>query len=273
MILAMKFNPMYLIVLTLMVGAITFSCEKTEDTPETTDIEDTANDLTALEDLTANIEADLDDIEETGGEPCVVVTVMPDDGSFPRTVTYDFRDGCVNKNGRDRRGIIQVVYSDSVRLPGSTRTVTFQDFFIDDAQITGTKVLTNESATAGRLTAINRNVDLTITFPDNTTASWKQDQMYSIIEGGDTRTIFDDVFQYSASATGTNREGQSFSTEITEPLVRQRICPWIQSGIRTFSVGDGTASIDYGDGACDQFATLTDQDGASREIRIRVWWK
>jgi hypothetical protein len=274
MIQAMKFNPVKLIATLLFIGAITFSCEKTEDTPANADLdEDTAMDITTLEDLTASVEAEIDDSEENNSAPCVDVTISPDDGTFPRTKTIDFGEGCVGKNGRTFRGIIQVVYSDTARNPGATRTVSFQDFSIDDAQITGSKVLTNVSEEAGRLTAISRNVDLNVLFPNAESASWKLDQVYQIIEGAETWTRLDDVMELTGSASGIDREGNTFTTTITEPLLRRRTCPWIGKGIRSVTVNGENFTIDYGEGDCNRVAILTNDENESKEIRIRSWWK
>jgi len=274
MIQAMKINPMKWIAALLFLVAITFSCEKTEDTPANADLdEDTAMDITTLEDLTASVEAEIDNTEENNSEPCVAVTITPDDGTFPRTKTIDFGDGCVGKDGRTFRGIIQVVYSDTVRNAGATRTVSFQDFSIDDAQITGSKILTNVSPEAGRLTAIGRNVDLTVSFPNGESASWKLDQEYQIIEGADTWTRLDDLMELTGSASGTDREGNTFTTTISEPLLRRRTCPWIGKGVRTVTVNAKAFTIDYGEGDCNRVAILTNEENESREIRIRSWWK
>ena len=70
------------------------------------------------------------------------------------------------------------------------------------------------------------------------------------------------------SAQGTNFEGENFSMTITTPLIKSAGCFFITQGVQEISpAGKSTRVIDYGDGTCDDIATVT-VDGESKEITI-----
>ncbi len=205
---------------------------------------------------------------------CATITVAPEDRSFPRTITINFGEGCEGPRGHVLQGIIDITISDSLYLPGSTRTLSFDNFFVDGAQIEGTRTLINLGKDAEGNLSRSRDVALTITFPDNTQAKWTASHTLVQIEGGMTpRLLADDVFQLTGSSSGTNRKGGSYNASIIDPLMKNRKCPWIQSGMRTITINGTTCTIDYGSGLCDLFATVTLESGESKRILIQPWWK
>lgn len=205
---------------------------------------------------------------------CPTVTVEPDDATFPRTITIDFGGGCEGPNGRIRKGKIIVTQSDAIWVEGSVRTATFDDFFIDDAQLEGVRTIVNEGADAnGNLTFSRTVVDGKITFPNGTSTTWESNYQLTQTEGGQTPLILsDNVFEVTGSANGVNRNGQAFTATIDEPLVKNKLCPWVSEGLITLTIDSKTLSLNYGSGTCDNKATLTLPSGAEKQIVIRRWW-
>ncbi|MDW3194355.1 MAG: hypothetical protein R8G66_18410 [Cytophagales bacterium] len=187
-------------------------------------------------------------------------------------ITIDFGDGCEGKRGRVRSGKIIVTYDGNRRTEGSFRSVTFDNFFVDSTQVEGTRTKTVTAVDAENL-SITVDITLTggkLTFGDGTSATREaqKTRVWSFDASGDHVTTV------SGSASGVNREGVSYSMAITEDIVFQRAC-WRAgvfvpvSGVKMFTVGESTATIDYGDGECDNLATKT-QDGVSEEIELSV---
>jgi hypothetical protein len=68
----------------------------------------------------------------------------------------------------------------------------------------------------------------------------------------------DDVYLIEGSTTGTSARGSSYSAVITTPLRKANACPWIESGVVTITPRNKkTRTIDFGDGTCDNKATVT----------------
>lgn len=271
----MKKNLIFLF-LPLALALFFTACQK--DQNDGADVQtNTSMDVLTAQDLIQDTEDEIDLILETRGPEqgdCPTVTITPGDGTFPRTVVIDFgTEGCEGPNGRVRKGIIQVVVTDTMINPGATRTATLIGFSVDDVQIEGTKTLENTGLNdLGQLTFTRTVADASLTFPNGDVAEWNAAHVMTRIEGADTPQRFDDVWQITGGSDGVNRQGQAFTAEITVPLVKPNACPWIVSGTRTVTVNNLSWSLDYGDGACDKIATLTRPNGTTKTVLIRRWW-
>jgi hypothetical protein len=262
-------------------GALLFTaCKKDETTAVQTEQFVASEDQTTADNLYQDVDDQVDEAIETrgGGDPtsvCPVITITPDDGSYPRTMTIDYgTDGCPGPGGRTRKGQVVVVLSDTLIQPGATRTVNFVDFYIDDAKIEGTRTLLNEGFDANGNIKLNRTVtNGKITFPNGEYATWEAAHIVQQVEGGNTpNVVLDNVFEITGGSSGVNRHGKSFQVTITEPLVKKRGCFWIVEGVKTLTVETKTATIDYGDGTCDNKAEVTLPNGTTKEITIKRWW-
>ncbi len=227
----------------------------------------------ALEDADVISDAGFDSFSEASGRgirdeilDCAAVT----HDTINNVITIDYgEDGCEGRRGRLRKGKIIIEYQGRRFAVGAFRRVTFEDFSVDSTYIEGTRThtVTSVDADAGTVT-----VDITleggkITFDDGTFATrdasrtrvWNQSD-------GTTRL--------TGSASGVNREGENYSMVITEELVFARDC-WggrvfvPVSGIKAYTVGENSWTLDYGDGACDNLATVTNGD-VTEEIVITL---
>ncbi|MCB0643761.1 MAG: hypothetical protein KDC44_19070 [Phaeodactylibacter sp.] len=259
----------------LLPGLFFTACQK--DSSANPELTTTSEDVATFQTLVQETDEEIDyQLETRVGDPendCPTVTVSPDDGSYPRTVTIDYgQEGCEGPHGHIRKGVIEVFLTDSMSMVGAERTVSFLDFSIDDVQILGSKVLVNMGPNADDQPTAGRTVELQFLFPNDQEASWSASQTITLIEGSSTTAFLDNVWQIEGSGEGINRNGVPFSSQIVEPLIKPRSCPWIVSGIRTVTVNDLQRSLDFGDGECDRKATLTRADGSTLEILIRRWW-
>lgn len=163
---------------TALVLAVLFTaCKKDESTIVTAEQLTAAEDQTTANDLYEDVDDQVDDAIETrgGGEDCPTVTLVPADGSYPRTMTIDFgTDGCTGPDGRVRKGQIVVNLTDTLSNEDAVRTATFVDFYVDDAHLEGTRTLTNTGLDDnGNRTFTRTVVGGKITYPDGEVASWK----------------------------------------------------------------------------------------------------
>ncbi|MBI4645713.1 MAG: hypothetical protein HY738_03710 [Bacteroidia bacterium] len=275
-------NSIFLIALALILAGsllLTSSCRKSRlNNKDTT----TASDNTAVENLFDDI---YQSVEETSQENttkllneytfgnCATVTVTPawPDTTFPKTVTIDFGTSyCTGTDGRERKGKIVYTMTGRYRSQGTVITVTPQDFYIDDYKVEGTKTITNNGRNSNNNLSYTVTVsNAKITTPDNKEITWNSTRIREWIEGGNTQyVILDDVYSITGSASGVNREGRSFTVTITEALRIELDCRWIVKG-KVEIVPDElkTRVVDYGDGTCDNDATVTIGD---REFTIQL---
>jgi hypothetical protein len=266
----------------LLAFTLTFvACNKDENlSPE--EAITTSEDLTTVQNIVQDTEDEVDAIMEgveletiVTTDDCPTITVTPEDGSFPRTVTIDYGlEGCEGPRGRWRIGQIVVTQSDFMYNEGAVRTVTFVGFSIDDVQVAGTKTLTNNGLNADGFPSLTRTVEgAMLTFPNGTQVSWEANHTLTQIGGFNTNVVIDNVFEVTGGSSGVNRNGVAFSVTIIEPLIKSKNCPWIEAGVKEYTFGDRTRTLDYGAGSCENLATVTLANGNTRTIRIRPWWR
>ena len=154
----MKKQIVFLAGLVLLVAAVFTACRKDDTQSAATELElqTTSTDLATVEDLSEQGEVDADQaIEERGGGPntgCPTITSTAPLGTFPNTITVDFgTDGCLRPNGRTLKGQIIIEQSAQLNVQGATRTVTYQDFFVDEVKVTGTHTAINNGLNAAGL--------------------------------------------------------------------------------------------------------------------------
>ena len=258
------------------------SCEKNESTVDFANFE-SDQDISTAQNLIEDIEDqealgmdEFDDLTKGGGPlpDCAELTWLNDKGTYPNMLTIDFGiDGCTGINDRVRKGQIIIDISAPLKEAGAVKTVSLVNFSIDDVQITGSKTATNNGKDDSAHRSFTRTVDIQLLFPDATSVTWQASHTVTQLGGLDTPIRADDVVEIAGYSSGSNRNGASYHAEITLPLVKERTCPWIVSGERFLEVNDNVRTINYGLGTCDPFATALNDNGDTKQILLRKWWK
>jgi hypothetical protein len=193
---------------------------------------------------------------------CKTITIdKPGDTiNWPKTITVNYGDACIGENGRVRKGKIIIVVSSKVSSPTFSRTITFDNFFIDGFKIEGTKII----AKAGKNDSGNPLFTITltngkITSPEGKIVTKEFTRTREWVTGYNTpRNRWDDEYFVSGTASGTDRNGASYTKLIVLPLHVKNICPWVVSGsVKISKTGKSDAVLDYGNDVCDRIATVT----------------
>jgi hypothetical protein len=202
-------------------------------------------------------------LESRSNPSCPTITSTAPRGTFPNVITFDFGSGCTTDKGRFHSGKIIVEQSDSMIHDGAVRKTTFVDYGIDSLKMkNGVVTLTNNGKDANGNRKFTRKItDMSVTGPKGellVNASHTRTQ----IKGADTPDKGDDVWKIQGETIGsTPNDKVVYSAVITEALIRKNDCPFIVSGKETFTRKGRTAILDFGDGSCDRFATLTLENG------------
>ncbi len=263
--------------LTLAIIGLFSACEREQTDIPLLDAITTSEDVLAVQDVMEDNDAEIDERFEFRSGPggCPTVTVTPEGNAFPKTIIIDYgATGCTGPRGRLRQGQIRVQQSAPMSQAGASRTITFNNFRVDGALVEATITLTNSAVDAQGNITLNRNVtNGRITYPNGQTATWTSAHVIRQTAGGNTPNPNDNAWEVTGAMSGVNRRGTSFEVAITQPLIKAAGCNWIVSGVKVFSVGNQTRTLDYGNGACDNDATLTLANGRTRTVRIRGWWR
>ena len=269
-LIAMKYNLLKLSFLLAIVVFLT-SCQKEEIDTDSTSAQDQSDSEQVMEEMEDDVL--LRTIEEgyTSSTNCPTISYQNPAGTFPNVITLDWGTGCTGQDGRFRSGALVVDVSDSYFTAGSVRTITSQNYSVNSWLVEGTRTVTNLGENADGQMQWNVVVNnASITDPDGNVGTWSTDRIRTQIDGAETESLLDDSYEITGTASGVNRNGNSYSAAITVPLIKNFDCRWVSSGqIEITGQGGRTRSLDYGNGDCDNKAIVTFANGSQREITVR----
>ena len=262
----------------LIAAAFAVSCTTSDLEPEPLTIDDAnvaadlvaAADFEEVDDITANMmaitEGSLGGRVDGGGhdDRCSCADVTHDKEN--QTITIDFGDGCAGPNGVVRAGKIIIKYDGMRFVPGSYWVTTFEDFYVNDRHIEGTRTVTNISEDIFAEPKFHIVLEGgKVTWPDDTYATREADKI-RVWKRADN-PLLDEVHVLAESITaGINREEVRYSTFVKEDLVFKRMCRGAKrgripvAGVKEVTLGDRVFTVDFGDGECDTIVTITSGD-------------
>lgn len=201
---------------------------------------------------------------------CATVTL--DTNARPRVLTIDFGNtNCKGKDGRYRRGKILISFNGRYWKPGTLITYRFDNYFVNDNQISGSKTIINRGLNKKGHLIFTTEIIGIITKKDNGgTISWTSKFIREWASGMKTPNDHkDDIFLITGTSHGVRSNGVAWESKIVKPLVKVLSCKYFVAGTVNIKVqGRATRVLDYGDGLCDNKATIT-INGETKIITLR----
>lgn len=193
-------------------------------------------------------------------------------GQYPDSLVMDYGMGTQLGNGRMLSGEMIIHNTGEPHENGFMREITYNNFSVDSMMVSGktTMEITGDE-TSGRTHTMME--DIWLTFPDGTTVHRQSEIVRTWVEGESTPLVqTDDMMQVTGHVTNTlNENGVEtvYRKEIIEPLIKSSFCRYFSSGIIEISI-DGTlsATLDYGNGECDNVAHLLKVGEETVEIAL-----
>ena len=196
------------------------------------------------------------------------ITIDTADTGYPVVITIDYGDSTVLKNGRVITGLVTIEISAARDTDGATRTITYTNCVIDSVSVDGVsnEVFNGDNETTRTITS---GSNITFVLVDGTVIDRVGNHVRNWMAGLDTPLEHDDdVIETTGSTEATTSTGNVWVREIIEPLVRMGDCRHHVQGIVQFSQnGEVLATLNYGDGECDNLAILT-TNGEDIEIEL-----
>lgn len=199
---------------------------------------------------------------------CVTRTITSD--ATNHSVEFDFgTTACVMPNGNSITG--KIVYSYVGDILANTKTITYTliDFTFNNKQVEGSDTIYHIRSNTNGNPQSTITVDLTITWPDGLVGERTGTIVREWIEGSNTLLDWsDDVFSVSGSWSTTFTSGNTYTANITTNLKRELTCWYFVSGEIDFNYNGLIFTGDYGNGTCDNNATLTFLNGTTIDILL-----
>lgn len=190
-------------------------------------------------------------------------TVTFDTANATKKITIDFGStNCLGVDNVNRRGQIIASYNGGrYRDSAMVKTITFNNYYVNDNQVSGTKTVTNNGRNSSGNMSFTIVVDGTVIFTNaEGTINWKCNRTREWIAGELTKIISDDKYSITGTSSGTKVNGTSFTSTIKSALIKDLSCSYrsfTQGVIELTPEGRAVRTINYGDGTCDRLATVT----------------
>ncbi len=284
-----------ILMLGMILSLMTISCSKKDNADNSTISADeaaiNAKFDAANDDVSAIIEEQLDATmsSPSGRGPltppsCPTVTRTPTPIGTPLSIgdnvteTIDFGTGCLH-NGHTLSGIIVITFTYNPGVYPQVATYTFNNFYHNLRKFTGTKTFTRTLVSNTVNTTphykVVMDMNMTMTTPDGRTFTRVGTRTREIIAGQNTPIdLTDNVYQVTGNWTTTYPNTTVQTSTITSPILVKFQCisgtnnySPLSQGIITFVRNTHTATLDYGNGSCDNTAIFT-LDGVAHTITL-----
>ena len=254
--------------LTILCSVIFFSCSDDEEL--TTD--DTENG-TALNDFSAELQTILSADELSSTVDNVLGQLFVDNGQTNKAATNDcysaeYTDSgfsatfnnCVLNGTENINGTLNILYSFGENQ--NEFTATFTDFFVGSTVINGSRRFTLNATDLEEQLTFTIASNLTIEFENGTTISESGDKTFGFLfeEGEDT------LWNLSGNWTVTvDNDTYVIGGNVSKPLT----CEFWSAGSMAISKNGLDLEVNFGDGTCDDQATLTYPDGTMETLTLQ----
>jgi hypothetical protein len=289
-------NRISIAALTFIVASMLFSCQKDLSSGNNTAV--TEEQATTYSEESSMAEAGFDDAEDVATTAadeegnaseygingrlfhplftelraaigdCAEITITPNDSTYPKTITIDFGNGCLGRDGKFRSGAIVVHLTAPLRRPGSVVTITFRDYYVNRVHLEGSKVISNLSDPPMHKWSV-QVAGGKVTFPSGRGYSYQSIKVKTQVEGMDTRIVRDDVYEITGRSQTEFNSGLTITLNTETALVKKVACPWINDGKLKIRINDRILYLDYGfptNGQCDNKALLTWSNGNNQRV-------
>ncbi len=227
-------------------------------------------------DLDADIDITVDNLTTTddnatdgvNGNRCVMITVNGTRGMFPITYIVDFGTGCTGPRGNTRSGILEITYSDRLRVPGATLTILRNNYTFNGRALGGTINYVNNGTmlpdwtrtiTNGSLTRLNGDV-----------YTYDSSRSVRTVSGSSTGPLRDNIYEiYNGFRTVNRPNGSTMTLTVATPIIKPFTCRHAVSGTLNVAGTRVNGVLDYGAGNCDDQAVFTGAGGNVTSITLR----
>lgn len=197
---------------------------------------------------------------------CATVNTVVDGNSRTRTVDFGTTN-CTLANGNLVRGKIIISFTNDFDALTRTINYSFENFYHNDRRVEGSRTVVKTMLPNGNPKA-TINLNMTVTYSNGSVFTRVGERIREFNEGYETTVLTDNVYSITGNWKTTLPSGVLHTTTITNPLIAKWGCPNIVSGTISIVRTGEPWILDYGNGDCDNKATLT-INGETQNFTLR----
>jgi hypothetical protein len=200
--------------------------------------------------------------------PCASVTITTTSTTWTRTVDFG-TSGCAMPNGNILKGKIIISGLLDFTAPYVLH-YSFENFYHNENLVQGNRTVTRTFATSTNSSTAHPihmiDINMTVTFPNGDIYTRVGTRTRECIANYGNGVWGDNVYVFYGTVTTTKPSGAQHTNTILEatPLRIDMSCTFkIISGIISITRPNHSAVINYGDGSCDNNATIAIDNGSA----------
>ena len=188
---------------------------------------------------------------------CVSITVIIQQGF--KEITLDFGEGCQIGN-KNISGIMTLTYDPNIDEQELLITKEYTDLTINQKTINGVKTKLRELSNQNGNPQFTINANININWESGASLNREGTRIRERVSGeqGVWSTY---VYHLTGNWTNTFGNGNTYSWEIIDPVVKESICYFFVSGSLSIEKPNVSGVLDYGNGGCDNTAIFISSDG------------
>ncbi|MCW5922273.1 MAG: hypothetical protein KIS77_08020 [Saprospiraceae bacterium] len=196
-------------------------------------------------------------LDDSADDRCGSITITPaTPNAFPKVIAVDFGTGCTDNDGKFKAGKV-ILTVGKIWEPNSEVSIEYDNYKEDGASLSGKFTLQNKSTqNAGIFVVVAENVQAA----DANGFSIAYDAVQTFTQTAGHPTWWDwadDVYGITGSISSVLTNGETVNWTIQTPLVKANNCYWVSAGTGLLDLNGLPVAVDYGDGTCDNKATIT----------------
>jgi hypothetical protein len=176
------------------------------------------------------------------------------------SVTFN---NCVLNGTNNVDGSLVVTYD--LDSESASYTVTYTDFYVNEAVLNGTRTILLLGDSIENALSYTVTSDMNFELADGTNISENGERVFGF-------RIGDSLEDIAITLTGNwnlNTENDVYTVSVINELRTKVGCDYITEGLMGLDKNGLVLTIDFGDGTCDDTATITYPNGASAEVSLR----
>ncbi len=171
-------------------------------------------------------------------------------------------NNCVLNGTENVNGTLTVTYDEGNE--GLSYSATYEDFYVGNIKINGTRSFTISGEQDQNTIAFTVESNITVEMEDESVVSETGSKTFSFTFGDD---LANSTFSLSGSWT-VQADGNTYSIETQSALQGTLSCEHLTTGSMVVTKNGLAITVDFGDGDCDDQATLIYPNGVTEEITL-----
>lgn len=237
------------------------------------DLFETAAIVAVDQNVAGNVrKADYADYANVASCPSVLIS-SADPTVWPKQLTVDYGDACRDNYGVTRSGKVKINLTGFLFNNNTRIDIELDGYKYNGIPVAGKNTINNINYNA--TTGIQYTSEITggrVSFADTLIVGYTSKKTVKQTAGAGTPTPNDNVYSIEGNASiAYEKGGPAGNADITThtPLIKATACKWLAQGQLKVAYGSLSAIIDYGNGVCDDKATITINGDKVREVTLK----